>query len=660
MTKPPFALSRCASFFSALFVPRAQSISQPTSSTLSSIGASLGIGIMSLCIAPAASASSFSQMVFFGDSLMDSGFFSGIGQQPSFTTNPDLIWTQLLAHQNGLTANPAFILTPTGVVSGGGTNYAVGGARVSQPSLDPTLAPIVPSVTQQINGYLASNPKPDKKALYTVWAGANDVFDYTQQYIAGLLDPTTQAATAQTIVGLVAGEAVNVAGLIGKLQQAGANKVMVVNLPNIGNTPEAAASGLQTLWTGASYTFNQTLNQSLNQLGGNIIALDAFSLLDEVIRNPALYGFKNVTSAACTTPDSSTCTAATLVEPNANKTYLFADTVHPTGAAQAIIAQYAESVLLAPSQMSLLAAAPLAGAVTQTQAIDNRFRLFGAQPYNVGKAEGYAVVNHTQQNFGGTDNTQSLDGSINSATVGVDYGINQNWMIGTAFGYGQNKADFGNNTGNFKLNQTMISAYTQYRDGAWAVNAIGLAGLLDYNHVQRNIALGAALRTENATTAGDQVLLRIGGQYDFTFGAATLSPLANVTWQQIKIEDFDEMGNDSTAMHFDKQTRTSLISSLGLQISSNQFIGSYAVQPFAKIAWEKEFKNTPNEVRAHVIGMGGSFGMPGYQGPANTTRLDLGATIKLAVDTTAFASYSGQFASGNKANSVQLGVSKVF
>ncbi|KAF3999922.1 autotransporter domain-containing protein [Glaciimonas immobilis] len=655
----PFARSRTASFFSSLFTPRLDLQARKALWTISTVSASIG---MTLCMTPVASASNFSQMVFFGDSLMDSGFYTGVGQQPSFTTNPDLIWTQLLARKNGLTADPAYVLTPNGVVPLNGTNYAIGGALTSQQSLDPASGFLTPSVTDQVNNYLSSRPKADKNALYSVWAGSNDVFAYTTLNQAGLgdPDPAVQAATAQTIVGLVAGEAVNVAGLVGTLQRAGAGKVLVLNLPDIGNTPLAAQLGLQQLWTASAYTFNQTLNQSLNQLGGNIIALDVFSLLDEVIRNPALYGFKNVTLAACTTPDSGTCTAATLVEPNANMTYLFADSLHPGGAAQAILAQYAQSVLLAPTQISLLASAPLVATQAQTLAIDNRLRLFGSAPVNVGKPEAYAVVGNTQRNYGKTDNMQGLDGSATSATVGIDYAINQQWMIGTAFGYGQNKSNFGSNTGSFKLDQAMISGYTQYRDGAWAVSAIGLAGLLQYNNVTRSLMLGQALRKEKGTTAGDQLLLRLGGQYDFAFGAAVLSPIANLTWQQIKVEAYDERGNDSTAMHFDAQTRISLVSSVGLQLTANQTMWGFPIQPFAKLAWDRELKNTPNEVRAHVIGMGGSFGMPGYQGAANTTHLDLGANIKLASDTTAFVNYSGQFASGNRANTFQLGVAKLF
>lgn len=659
MAHLPFALSRRASFFSTLYTPQLELQARKAMWTLSAISASIGLG---LCMAPSASASNFSQMVFFGDSLMDSGFYSGVGQQPSFTTNPDLVWTQLLAHKNGLTADPAYVLTPNGVVPLSGTNYAVGGAQTSQQSTDPATGFLTPSVTDQVNGFLASHPKADKNALYSIWAGSNDVFAYTTLNQAGLADPdpAVQATTAQTIVGLIAGEAVNVAGLVGALQHAGAKKVMVLNLPDIGNTPLAAQFGLQQLWTASAYTFNQTLNQSLNQLGGNIIALDVFSLLDEVIRKPALYGFKNVTLAACTTPDSSSCTAATLVEPNANLSYLFADSVHPGGAAQAILAQYAQSVLLAPTQISMLASAPMVGTQAQTLAIDNRFRLFGSTPVTLGKPEAYAVIGNTQRNYSKTDNMQGLDGSATSATVGIDYAINQQWMIGTAFGYGQNKSNFGSNTGHFKLDQTMLSAYTQYRDGAWAVNAIGLAGLLEYNSITRSIMLGQALRNENGSSAGDQLLFRLGGQYDFAFGPAVLSPIANLTWQQIKVNAYDEFGNDSTAMHFDAQTRTSLISSVGLQVTSNQTMWGFPIQPFAKLAWSRELKNTPDEVRAHVIGMGGSFGMPGYQSAANTTHLDLGANIKLAADTTAFANYSGQFASGNKVNTFQLGVAKVF
>ncbi|SFB07798.1 outer membrane lipase/esterase [Collimonas sp. OK607] len=612
-----------------------------------------------LVICAPASAANFSQMVFFGDSLTDSGYFTGVGKQPSFTTNPDPVWAQIVAHKYGTTANPAAVLTPSGVQAAGGTDYAVGGARVTSQNgwPDAATAPLVPTVTSQVQGYLAANPRLDSKGLYAVWAGANDIFGYTQTNIAGLLNPATQTATAVQTIQQVAGEAGNVVGLVKQLQQAGAGTVIVINLPDVGRTPEGSAiPALSALWTAASTSFNASLNSGLSGLGGNIVALNAFGLLHEVIANPGLYGFTNVSSPACTTSSSGDCTAATLVAPNADKTYLFADGVHPTGAGHAILAQYIESVLQAPGQIGMLAEAPLAGTQTFTRVIDDRLRLTP----RAGQVEAYAAYDNTHQSLDHNGNNPGLDGSSNSLSVGVDYAVNQNVTVGGAFGFAHNRANFGSDTGGFKLDQAMLSAYTQYRDGAWALNGIGMVGSLQYKDVTRNIALGATTRSETGSANGHQFLLRIGGQYDVDLGAAVLSPVGTLTWQQVNVGGYMENGNDSTAMNFQSQKRNSLVSSLGAQVSSKLALGKYTVQPFAKLAWEKEFEDSERDVRANVVGMAGSFGLPAYLGPSNSARLELGASIALATDFSAYASYSGQFAGGNKTNSFQVGLKKAF
>jgi outer membrane lipase/esterase len=606
----------------------------------------LGAGLI---VGSSASAANFSQLVFFGDSLTDSGYFSGVGQQASFTTNPDPVWAQIVAHQYGKTANPAAILTPSGPQPAGGTDYAVGGARVTSQNgwPDAATAPLVPTVSSQVNGYLAANPRLDSKALYAVWAGANDIFGYTQTNLANLLNPVTQTATALQTIQQVTGEAANVVTLVKRLQQAGAGTVLVVNLPDVRLTPEGLAiPALSTLWTASSTSFNTALNNGLSGLGGNIVALNAFGLLREVIANPGLYGFSNVTSPACTTSSAGNCTLSTLVAPNADQTYLFADGVHPTGAGHAILAQYVVSVLQAPGQIGLLADAPLASAQTVTRAIDDRLRLTP----RAGQVEAYAAYDNTHQSLDHNNNNPGLDGSANNLTIGVDYALNQNVTLGGAFSFAHNKAEFGGNAGGFKLDQAMLSAYTQYRDGAWAVNAIGMAGSLQYNDVTRNIALGPAIRSESGDTNGHQFLLRIGGQYDFNLGALVLSPVGTLTWQQVNVGGYAENGNDSTAMNFQSQTRNSLVSSLGAQVSSKLTLGAYDVKPFAKLAWEKEFDDSERDVRANIIGMAGSFGLPAYLGPSNSARLELGASIALASNFSAYASYNGQFAGGNKIN----------
>ncbi|HLL58917.1 MAG TPA: SGNH/GDSL hydrolase family protein, partial [Allosphingosinicella sp.] len=86
-----------------------------------------------------------SRIIVFGDSLADGGFFRAITPLPAgagrFTTNPDLVSPEILAQRLGLPLVTAY--------AQGGTNFAVGGARVTA-----TNGPSIP-ITNQINNFLA-------------------------------------------------------------------------------------------------------------------------------------------------------------------------------------------------------------------------------------------------------------------------------------------------------------------------------------------------------------------------------------------------------------------------------------------------------------------------------------------------------------------------
>src|SRR5690606_23046656 len=109
--------------------------------------------------------SPFSQTVFFGDSLTDSGHFRPaliqmLGPNGAligkFTTNPGLVWSEYLADRYG-----------TGAITAGdgGTNYAVGGALVATDTAGALGA--IPSLATQAGAHLGSNGgRADPNALY--------------------------------------------------------------------------------------------------------------------------------------------------------------------------------------------------------------------------------------------------------------------------------------------------------------------------------------------------------------------------------------------------------------------------------------------------------------------------------------------------------------
>src|SRR5690348_15863367 len=156
--------------------------------------------------APAAQAQQFDNVVVFGDSLSDAGYFrpflASLGLPPQvvatlgrFTTKPGPVWSELGSQYYGIT--PA-------ASNAGGSIYAQGSARVALPSASTPPGSAQRPVSTQIYEYLAENGgHADPNALYGMWIGANDIFHHHGPLPAGSID----AATLQTnVLGAAAAE----------------------------------------------------------------------------------------------------------------------------------------------------------------------------------------------------------------------------------------------------------------------------------------------------------------------------------------------------------------------------------------------------------------------------------------------------------------------
>ena len=180
------------------------------------------------------------------------------------------------------------------------------------------------------------------------------------------------AATPAQVQAAIGTAAVQLGTQVAILNAAGARYVLVWNMPNLGLTPDAIASGQAANVTALASFFNTTLAATLDAAGGNTIRLDSFRLFGEIVANPGLYGLTNVTAPGCTTLVAYLCTPATLVAANVPQTYLFSNGSHPTTAGHQIMADYAISFIDGPRQMAALADAPLAVEQANFRALDNR------------------------------------------------------------------------------------------------------------------------------------------------------------------------------------------------------------------------------------------------------------------------------------------------
>ncbi|WP_232534428.1 SGNH/GDSL hydrolase family protein [Mycoavidus sp. B2-EB] len=300
------------------------------------------------------------QIVSFGDSLSDVGTYAPIASNLGggrFTTNPGQVWTQVVASYYGATLSPAF----TGgfgvpiTANPDGYGYAQGGSRV----IDPTgeghqpnnLGAITMPVAAQVQSYLDvhGNFKPNQIILLN--GGGNDIKINEKAVAENKMAPTTAADNVTTAANALARVAQS-------MVKAGARRVVVVNVSDVGRTPFGITrpdSGVAL--TQLTVLFNDTLARALQAqqpaVANVIITVDAFSFFNRMLASYQAEGFSvGNTGVACNFQllppqfgSSLFCSPSIYTVPNADQTYMFADGVHPTTRLHARFAAYVQERL---------------------------------------------------------------------------------------------------------------------------------------------------------------------------------------------------------------------------------------------------------------------------------------------------------------------------
>ncbi len=569
-------------------------------------------GALALALSAGTASAQFTNTYIFGDSLSDAGQYGA-----RFTTNPGLTTAMYVGQNWGITSSPSFT---------GGLDYAQGGARVNSPSpLVPSGAPDF-SITQQVGLQLAKTPFLDPRALYQIQGGANDIFVLANQFLSGgITQAQLQAGVTQA--------ALDLSSLVVKLNAAGAQYIVLQALPDIGKTPFAASLGAQAQFTQLSNLFNSTLNTAIGASGVKVIQFNTSALLNEITTSPALYGFVNTTTPACTTSSSLQCTPSTLVAPNSNLNYVFADGVHPTTGADLVLTQAIVSMITGPQQMAALAEAPadveqqmaaLAEAPADVERAtwrtrDGRKMSAINAPGAPGRFQAWAADDNANPDIQGPSLSGNAD--LNTIAVGADMRVSDRLLAGIQFTYSEYKGDFGAGTGDFKLREPMMTLYTGYGEGPWYVGGTLGLGSLDID-TSRNIALGTTNRNESGSTSGYHSVARLLGGYWFKYRDWDHGPFAKLTWEKVVVRQFSEQGSDSTALTYGQQDTDALWSSLGWQVAGN----IQGFRPFARATWEYNFQSDTRQVTARSNTLNGNYVVPGFEQDDNWWLFDVGVS----------------------------------
>ncbi|KAB2665538.1 SGNH/GDSL hydrolase family protein [Brucella tritici] len=274
--------------------------------------------------------SPFNRAIIFGDSLSDNGHFSDFQTkiEGHTTTNGRFsngaVWDEyLFANQKrGFKTGKLF---PTWSKDGDfgdqtdnrdvNVNYSVGGATYL-----PTGSEYIPSISEQIDTFINSKKGTPNtispNSLVGLWGSANDALAVFTEHVS----PADKAAAVKE----------KLLTELERIYQAGGRQFLLPNLPDFSDVPRFRSSG-SPLPHDVTKIFNNTIRETITEFQSKhqdvkVYDPDMAGLLDTVVRNPDVFGYKNVTGACIKTDECLNAPTGSDLQ----NSYVFWDEIHPT------------------------------------------------------------------------------------------------------------------------------------------------------------------------------------------------------------------------------------------------------------------------------------------------------------------------------------------
>ncbi len=607
-----------------------------------------------------ASAQKVSNLIFFGDSNTDSGRYAIL---PQYTTGPNagvlnlhgayttpggFMWSEYLGKSFGITVTTTATANAN-ILAPGGNNFAAGNARINLAG-DANIGENAWSTQQQINAYLLSTGgRADPGAVYILNIGTNDLKPTTTGGLGNVVNPggVSNFAGLRTL-------AQQTSDLAATLQAAGAKYILVPNMasaPGTRNSAAWAAAGFPAAvgpfdqtWINSLNFYNQTTWNNISSRGINFVPLDFAGLGDYVLLNATRFGITNtnIATPACGAVAAVDCRLADLVTPNAMNTHFFADTIgHLASVAQKIEADYVYNLVVAPSEISLLAEVPLKTRASMVETFRTNIPLkFGSVGERHTWVGGDAAQLKVTNSFTGINSGLQTPAAL---TIGTDYQLSHRWLVGVGATSSTVRQPLGLG-GKFEQTETVASLYAAFRNEGVFFNTIASAGNMT-NAIRRQVNLGITTEYNQADNKGSNLSLALqagfNSEADLHKAILTHGPVAGILAQRVRIDGLTETNSGSgyTALSFAGQTRWSAVTELGYQASID--LGMW--RPFVKVSANHELAENNRVVTTSLTTVAApSYTMPASQPGRDWISSTIGLRARLSRDATAYATLNTQ------------------
>ncbi|NDW06058.1 autotransporter domain-containing protein [Jiella pacifica] len=527
-------------------------------------------------------------VVSFGDSLSDNGNLYAVTAGSTPASPP---------YFNGHYSNgPVFTeylngpMQPAGAATLGGVpidptanqNYAFGGARTD------ALTALPPGIPDQIGFFQLKDGAFAANDVVTLLGGANDIFDAARQPAATPADIAAAAALAAQNIGTAAGT----------LSQIGAPTVVVLNLPDLGLTPQFNGSPTtQFVGTLASDTFNSALSQAVfasaaANPGTDTHLVDVERVFSAIIADPQRFGFDNATEG-CRFVTS--CLNGTQAEQNQ---YLFFDNVHPTTAGHQLLASLVLDYLTAGEQAANV------GSMSETAILDRYEGAASALERGRKVLAGGPEAAGFYTSFGGNWYDRGDSGRMH----GYDYGVGTvrlgydaflgNALVGGSVSYSNGSLDDSPIT--YDTQAFAADIYTATTLSGFQLAATAGIAHADFNDIERVTLLPGVV---NGGADTDAAIYDVGAEiaYPMAFGDLTATPSLSLTYLHFDVDGFTESGL-AARIQYDGYDRDALLGAANLNLA-------YATEAFGRparltgrIGWEDNLTSDDTGIVSRISG----------------------------------------------------------
>jgi outer membrane autotransporter protein len=243
-----------------------------------------------------------------------------------------------------------------------------------------------------------------------------------------------------------------------------------------------------------------------------------------------------------------------------------------------------------------------------------------------------------------------------SPTIGLDYRLCPDFVLGALFNYANSGVDFADGS-SLNINTEFTGLYGVYAHQGVRVSGMAGYGFNQYDSNRRTFGGNAS-----SSPDGDEVTAGVTGAYDFKVGKhLVLSPEIGLDYTHLEVDGFSETGAGIFDLNEDDRNADSLRSHVGGRATATFDCGPVVLSPQINAAWYHEFLDNENGVSTSLPGAPalGSFQVSTTAPERDFALVGAGLNLvpKCCDNVTVFLNYDAQVGQSNfMASTVDGGV----